>query len=1460
MANYTSKADIVLNVNGKQAQQILSQLEQNAQRLNEELLKATQAGDKVSMKRLQRELNQTNRAINQIKGASYSTERVLRQLDKATPRELNKALRTLKQQLNGIERGTPAWDAHVAKIRAVKQELQQVNATLTTQETLWQKIKGWVGGVQAQILGATAAATGFVMATRKAVDEYASMDQEKANVMKFTGMSEDDVRALNEEFKKMDTRTPREELNKLAQEAGRLGKSSQEDVLGFVRAADKINVALDDLGDGATLTLSKLTDIFGDEKRLGTERALLSVGSVINELSQNCSASAPYLAEFASRLGGVASQAGLTIQQVLAFGAVLDSQQQNVESSATALSQVMVRMYKDPAKYAKAAGLDVKKFTELVRTDMNAALLELLSTLNQSGGMDVLSPMFADMGENGSRAIQTLTALAGHIDEVKWQQQEANKAFAEATSIDKEYNVQNNTVQASLDKSKKRLRELTIELGEKLYPLMQHIYNSSVILLKGVKDLVDFLIKYRSEIGSLILAIAAYTVVSKGATVATKAWGLVTATANGIASAAKIAVLALRIGYYQLTGAVVKAEAATRLFNKTSKASPWGIIIGLVTLAASRIYSYVNRLQENKKATEEVTQAEDLRAKVMQSVEEETLKEIRNLDNLFSKLGSVKKGTEEYNKAKNAIISQYGHYLTGLINEQGEIINLSKAYDRLTEAIRRSALERGIASAQEEVHSNYVTQSGELLKKLRDALKETGKTEKEISLLMEYVQSYMVQGGKIPQNIIDELAGSKSGSSNLMLSSSYEPDLRTPGERFIGVGKKNNSGNNSNQAYDTWVQIINAREKYLKDLDFYDGMKKEVYPYANYTEDELQGFISALTQIAYSRDEFDTVNVPLGNKRSVTASMTREKAFNELEQIAIELGRRNKPAQEGVAPSFGDYDPISPSGGPSAASKAEDKFQKEKEWREKEEALSRIAYATGQQDYIEHTLRMNEIALQFYQKQLQHTDLSELERLKIQADYEEEKQRQQEQINKLRSDEFADYYDQQLSELKQFYLDGQISKETYEQAAEELEIQHQQNLVEITQEGSKERLQAEKQLQDLLMAQMQRRQREREELEAKYAKIKEDAFGLNPKEAQAAYDNELAMLDVVYQRELEAAGDNAAEKLRIDEAYEKAKLALQEKYGLIAQVDTRNSYVKAMDSVSEWLESDGSKTIKGALETAVSGMSSIFSQLSALTQADLEIQTAAINKRYDAEISRAEGNSYKIAKLEKEREAEIAKAKNEANRKMFAMQVIQAVAQTAQNALNAYGSAAAVPVIGYILAPIAAATAVAAGMLQVAAIKKQQQASEAQGYMTGGFTPDGRPDEVAGVVHAGEWVASQQLTKNPRVRPLLEALDYAQKTNTIGSIRMADVSRSITAPTLLAANSSVAPTIVTTPAPTVVVEQNREYADTMRRLANRLDEPFVTINTVTGDHGMNKANNDYNTLIRNKTPKSRKQY
>ena len=482
MSDYTTNASVNLTMNGEQPKKVLEELRNRAFNLENAIAKAAKAGNKTELTKLRKELKTTQRQIREMESATMQVERVLKQLDKATPKELQRTLKTLEKQLNNLERGSEAWKRQTEYIKQVRAEIDKVNRELRNGETFWERFNRKMNDWQTTLTAGAAAVTGVVMAGRSAVNAYAEMDAEMANVRKFTGMTAEQVELLNVELKKIDTRTSREDLNRLAQEAGRLGKTSQEDVLGFVKAADQINVALDDLGDGATLTLSKLTNIFGDEERLGTERSLLAVGSVINELSQNCTASAPYLAQFSQRLAGVGAQAGMTIPQLMAFAAVLDSQGQAVEMSATALSKLIMDLFKETDKIAQATGLDLEKFKATLESSTNEGLLMLLDRLHELGGMDVLAHVFKDMGEEGARASAVISALAGNVDTVRWQQEEANKAFNEATSVTKEFNVQNNTVQAGLDKAKKRLNELAIELGEKLAPVMKHVISSTTLI------------------------------------------------------------------------------------------------------------------------------------------------------------------------------------------------------------------------------------------------------------------------------------------------------------------------------------------------------------------------------------------------------------------------------------------------------------------------------------------------------------------------------------------------------------------------------------------------------------------------------------------------------------------------------------------------------------------------------------------------------------------------------------------------------------------------------------------------------------------------------------------------------------------------------------------------------------------------------------------------------------------
>ena len=432
---------------------------------------------------------------------------------------------------------------------------------------------------------------------------------------------------------------------------------------------------------------------------------------------------------------------------------------------------------------------------------------------------------------------------------------------------------------------------------------------------------------------------------------------------------------------------------------------------------------------------------------------------------------------------------------------------------------------------------------------------------------------------------------------------------------------------------------------------------------------------------------------------------------------------------------------------------------------------------------------------------------------------------------------------------KQRYVDGQIDKDTYQNTIELLELQHLKRMLNLYKEGTKERLQAEKAYQDKLLADQEKNRKETEQKEKEHKQkideLKKDYFGDNAGERRKKYLADLEILKEVYNQEIKAAANNAQEKLRIEDAYLKAKKALRKKYNIDEIGSNKNVLQEMTQSTTEWLESDWGKAVTGSINTLSSSMSSMFSQLTSLIQSETEIQTAAINKKYDEEISRAEGNTYMVKQIEKRKAAEIAQVKNQANKKMFAMEVMQAIAQTATAAINAYSSAAAVPYVGYILAPIAAASAIAAGMLQVAAIKKQQKAADAQGYAKGGFTGDGPRDEVAGVVHRGEWVASKDLVSSPVARPVIDALEYAQRTNTIGSLGSSP-----------AGQAAVTPTVVVQTSSPMGGDGRMEMI--MSMLYDRLNEPFVTVNTVEGDSGIKAAQDEYEKLIRNKTPKSRR--
>lgn len=1527
MSNYTSTANIVLSVNGRQAQKMLATLEKDAKRLEKQLAKAATAGDKATMSKLQRELNSTKRMIDQLNGSSASVENTLRRLDKATPKELNKALKTLQQQINGIQRGSAAWDAQVAKIRAVKAELQKVNATLATQKSLWSRMNSWLNNAQTAIMAVGAAITGLVMAGRKAVQSYADMEESMANTIKYTRMTASEVAELNEIFKNMDTRLAREELNLLAQEGGRLGYNTVKSVKEYVEAASIINVALVDLGKGATQSIAKLSNIFGMEQIYGVREAMLKVGSTVNHLSQNCTASKPFLVEFAQRLAGIGSTAKMTIPEIMAFAATLDAHGQKVEMSATALQRTIMELFKDTSGMAKKVGLDARKLTETLNKSTTEGVMMFLEALNKIGeknALAVLSPLFQDLGLDGSRVSAVLSNLSSHLDFLKWQIGEAAGAFRDGTSASNEYAIFNNTVQASIDKARKRVSELAVELGEKLYPLMRHIYTSSSVFLRVLNQLVTFIIEHRKAIANLLIVIGSYYAALAITKTLHLAYIGVVKIGIGIQQLWQLAVISSRIVVIAFTQGLGAATHAFKLLTTVMKTNPFGMIGAAIGALVVVIKSLLPKVDEFSQKCKDLI-------KTAKSYNEEMIKEQHNLDVLFGKLKGAAEGTDEHKKAKDSILSQYGKYLKGLVDEKGRIVDLQRAYDRLTEAIRRSSKERGIQAAEDEINQEYYKTLSDYLTNLQASLEAFGASAQEAATISTKVSQAIAAGKPIDNDTVARI---------------NELSTNTPTQDLKGNVLNKWQGRLANSKFWNWgieapqpSEVVNSMWKayttHENSLQQMEAMRDGVSPLRHLDEGALELIVQSLQKVIDSKETgYAAIYSDSSNVIEMT-EVTVKKAKKLLKQYQDEIAYRSGSATTahelvGGNPDF-SIDNFTPyetekerKARESAERRASVKARKDfkdaldvpkAEW-EAATALNVTEASQGLKSYTDFLLEKHRLDLKYYTDREEvytrfglQEDEDYQELLKKKADYEAEWLRNNAALKvedakrHQRAEETQaqmDYYTpgntiyQNEEALQQVLFSIRIKylnqmQAAYNKASEEW---HNYN-VQIEEAEGAEQLRRQKLLaqrvaewkkryeyQDaqqrlnleytLLNEALSKKLINHEEFERAKADLKKKyVIDYMPETAKPDSDSKTLMeeamqreLDVVkslYDQGLIDKKQFEEAKERIAKAYDKKHLDAVRKFGSTETnqlLDIYGAWKKFFDAT----EDDGSNwaTRLAALAQSVFAvMSAGMQQTSEYVQACADVEIAQTEKKYDREIELAEGNSYRVKKAEKAKEREIARIKSESSRKVFEMQVIQAVAQTATNVLNAYGSALAVPAVGYILAPIAASMAAAAGALQIATIKKQQQAAEAQGYAEGGFTPPGRRDEVAGVVHRGEWVASQALVNNPRTRPLLEALDYAQRTNTIGSITAHDVSRSITAPIAIASQASTAPA-VTNNFYTSEEERNSEYAVVMRRLADRLDEPFVTIATVTGDKGINRAQEEYDRLLRNKSPKSKR--
>lgn len=1436
-----------LNPNSDMYQQQSLQLREVDKQLG--LIKLKQEQNNTLIAQYDRELSEARAKMEDVKIETQLVNNTLSHLSTASVRDLEYSIKILNQQMRGLDRGTKEFKAMEEQAKKLKTELQNVRYEGAAQQSWINRTADWFNKMQGVAISLFATFAGLSMTIRKCIEDFAAMDQEMTNVQKYTGQTKQQVEKMNETFKSMDTRTPREKLNQLAGDAGRLGINTEKMVEEFVDGADKINVALgDDLGDDAVKNIGKLAMMFGEDKKKGLRGAMLATGSAVNELSQNSSASAGYLVDFTARLSGVGKQANLTQTQIMGFGAVLDQNMQQDETAATAMQGLITKMFQNPAKFAKLAGQSVKEFTNLLKTDANSALLKFFAAMKQKGGFAELAPMFDSMKMDGARATGVLSVMADKLADVKKAQALANKSYSDGTSVIKEFNTQMSSEQARLDMRKKQFKEYSILLGKELLPVMRYAISTAGVTIKTLIVLVQFVKQHISGLIQLTLAITALTIVYKAGTIYAYMWLIKEEALLAIHKASVLlirikigAIGALKVAYYYLTGQTVKAKEAMEAMKVASVTNPWTALLAVILAVAAGVYYLIKAINAHNKAIQ---------------------------DNLLGirKSIAINKDMTEAQKEVNANTAEEKTRLERLTN----IIN-SNVYSY---GERKSAM-----IALEKIVPGYH----------RNLNNEATLTQANNTALKEYVDR------------LNDAAMAQALYNRMVSLNGKKFDLEAEIKRHNYSAKAVKAEINRHSKYynSTEDKIVDAGDGiFIKEGTFKTDANRGKH-------DELQHWIDA------SKRKSDELTIVNARRKNITDFLRNDKGVRE-QYDNITINNKPQTA-ELIPPTGGggtDVDPKEAEKAKKARDAAERKREAARKKKMNNElkaakdetdmlqAQNMLAYNTGEETQRERIDKQHQIAIDGYDKRINIYKKYKEDYRQLEDDKAKEELEKENSHNKfIQADIEANYQkDTALAKAEYSNKDSAVyhDQTVLNERLFEADMSYMADKLAAMKDNSEEWLE--------LSAEMQQR-----ELEHKYEQ--EEYYD----EMLSQYREEWGKKDIKSQEKIaldgldhlhevgllkEAEYQDMRKKIQLEYALQESEDNLQNSKGVVNRKEVDLAYQIAHNNAEAGVEDKNEKGTKignyitsdikifGAtwknikemekngvlsheqamaamskatgnfaeglaakMQAAYDSISTITNALSSYYSSQSDYEVAVTEKKYGKLITAAGNNTQKTKKLEEQKEKEVAKIKTKYAHKQASMQVAQAIAQTAISAIAAYGSAmSGVPYpANLVLAPVAAGIALAAGALQIATIKKQQQAQDA-GYYDGGFTPGKDWHNRAGIVHQDEFVANHKAVNNPNVRPFLNFIDTAQRNNTIGGLTALDVSRTMGSNT----------TVVS--APVVNVDNNsselqqmiNESHEAISKLTMLLAAGIHATVAIDGNDGVKKNLDRYNNLMNNK--------
>ena len=994
------------------------------------------------------------------------------------------------------------------------------------------------------------------------------------------------------------------------------------------------------------------------------------------------------------------------------------------------------------------------------------------------------------LGRQSPQILDNLGLSASEISEKTKETGDFMKGVA--SIVEKNLAEAGETYISAADRAAQRTIELEnaqLALGKALLPIKEEFTDIYGQIQVGAIKAIKYLVEHRNTLvlltKAVILLTATYTAYVAGQKLS-YLWSLRAVAVSKIkaaAAAVENTMLQLSVLRHAVLNKTMKTSIALqKAFNIVLKLSPWGVILGAITLVVGALLMFNKRADA---ATVAQKKLNDIQSEASRKVEEERIK-IEMLTKRIHDNSLSLAERQDAIKALQKIVPDY----TAKLSHEGKVYDENtQALTRYLNALKEKALLEGAQNAIKELgekKAKLIIQQRQQEQQLKDMKKEQAQFQQQNAgrpqttggaYAPTYVGASMGYSGEVGtlsrqlQKTKDEIKVVDT-SLNAIGKEFGKKMFSSSGGSNGGSGAKKGTIGAELDAIDAKIEALKRKRltikvgdtKGLKAIDAQIASleaRKEQLEYSKPTKkkkkkkkvkkgkdpDEIttKNFSSA------RRNEVDNANTAYQKDlNNLNMMLTQKKISQEQYDITV-TALKTQHASNLLLIEKNYYDKSQSLGFKDAAKKKELVSSQEKNVTQAEQGLaeSRIAAEEKYQEL------MNKIAEQGAVKQTQTL--------------------QEERDVKL--DFLNGYYQAALQLAKQNGEDTNNVETAYQTA--------RQNIL--------------KEYADKELAKVK-------ELEERKAQARQE-YGLDTFEDQyAARRKKIENDSLLNEQERQQA------LTLLDQQAEEHRLQIRQQYGLASQQELYNAELDQLKmhlQNKEISEEEYEEAVKNMKIAKMKEAFDYYSNLSSgAVQALQQAEMANVDAKYDAEIEAAKNAGKDTTELEKKKANEKLNIQKKYADVDFAMKASQIIADTSVSIMKALGE------LGPIAGPVAAALMGITGAAQLAAANAERQkvkrmslngaggsasasgARVATGLESGGsidverrqdgkmFRADYDPDRrgfidkptvlvgEGGYGHSKEWVASNAAVENPTVAPFIDIIDRAQRAGTIRTLDM----------------------------------------------------------------------------------------